>query len=352
MKKQITLREFFQKHYIDSGAIPQSFIDTYKGKVKGKKPIDVPLACVGDLTFEVNARTPEANDVMDYIRKEGGLSWYLLGALQLARLLGNIMDIADGLHRAIAVCIVEGTEAMVPVNTTEFDHISEAHGVFWKKHSRAKSVNNQANHVAQVRSGDMEKDNNTLHIICKQLGDTVVYSNCNRYEPVANKLEWSIMVGPFKQIFKDVKKDTSTVIKAIEIYQKTFAEELSGNGRPVQITGQIYQAMAYLLKVNQPWLTESCKGKTNLEHFEDYLVNLGRVQTRKETWYYRHCMADRMEKKYQGTAYGIWQEFVSYFKKLYRGKNTASMKAIEKDLDGKIYFKPEDEDQDASKKAA
>jgi hypothetical protein len=67
---KITIREFFQQNYIDTKKITQKFIDKYKGKVTGRKPLNVKEVCVGDLTFEHNGRTPKAIDVMNYISEE------------------------------------------------------------------------------------------------------------------------------------------------------------------------------------------------------------------------------------------------------------------------------------------
>ena len=41
MTSTITVREFFQKNYLENKKIPQQFIEQYQGKVKGNQPQDV-----------------------------------------------------------------------------------------------------------------------------------------------------------------------------------------------------------------------------------------------------------------------------------------------------------------------
>lgn len=349
---KITIREFFQQNYIDTKKITQKFIDTYKGKVTGRKPLNVKEVCVGDLTFEHNGRTPKAIDVMNYISKEGGLNWYMLGVLKLARLNGRLNDVADGLHRAIQTCIVLGPDAMVPVTETEFDTSEQIHGCFWKSHSRAKTVNNEANHVAQIRSGEPEKENFNIDKMLKKIGNTVVYEDDDRFEPTQNKPEWSVMVGPLKQILKDVKNDTDTVTTAIKLYQKAFAHTYSEQAKPYGIVGQINQAFAYLLIVNKEWFEGEYKNISNLAHFEEFLIGSAKMRPNKKDWFYRHYMADRMEKKYQGTAMGIWTEFCSWFtNSVGRGGGRPTGTMLDNALKGKIFVQPT-EDKEGEQKAA
>jgi len=345
----ITVREFFQQNYIKTNKIPQRFIDTYKGKVKGRKPSDVKEVCVGDLTFEHNGRTPKASAVMDHIEKEGGLNWYLLDVIKLASLNGRVNDIADGLHRAIKTCVVLGPDTMVPVTETEFDTSAEIYGCFWKSHSFQKNVSNEANHIAQIRSGQPEQQNFNIEKMLKKIGNTVVYEDDDRFEPSQNKLEWSVMVGPLKQIMKDVKNDPASVITAIQLYQKAFAHTYLGQTKPYGIVGQINQAFAYLLTVNNEWFEGTYKNISNLDHFEEFLIGLAKMKPNKRDWFYKHYMADRMEKKYQGTAMGIWTEFCSWFStSVGRGGGRPTGTMLDKVLVGKIFVKKDETSQKAA----
>lgn len=333
----ITVREFFEENYLKTNKIPQSFIDTYRGKVKGHQPQDVRQVVVGDLTFEYNGRRPKANDVMKYIEKEGGLNWYLFGTLDLATINNQVEDIWNALHRAIMVCICLGPDAKVPALITEFDKKSEIHGTFWKHNGgRSKNVTPEQNHVAQIKSGEPEKVNEIVHNILKKTGNTVVYVEDDIYEPISNKTEWQVMVGPLKQMLVDIK-NVNVIQQGIELYQQTFSHTYNGN-KPYKVVGQICQALICLLQVNHEWLSKDCKDKSNLTYFKEWLRNRAQTETDKTKWFFKEHMADRMEKKYLGTAYGIWSAFVHYFaNSISRGGARPTLVKMDKALDGKIF---------------
>lgn len=343
----MTVREFFKENYLDNEKIPQSFIEQYQGKVRGNSPQDVAQVVVGDLTFEYNGRRPKANKVMEYIQKEKGLNWFLFGTLDLATIDGKIEDIWNALHRAIIACVVLGPNAKVPALITQFNNAKEIYGTFWKHNGgRSQNVSPEQNHVSQIKSGEPEVQNEVINNILKLTNNTVVYVEHDLFEPCTNTTDWTVMVGPLKRMVEDVR-DISTVHEGLELYQRTFAHTYSGQ-KPFKVVGQICQALTCILQINHEWLSKTTLGKTNFQHFENWLLVKAKGETDKTKWFYKEYIADRMEKKYLGTAFGIWKAFVHTFAlSVSRGASKPTLIKMNLAMKGKIFTAKTPEDEEA-----
>jgi hypothetical protein len=326
-----TVKQFFQEHYLDTNKIPQAFIDKYRGKVRGNQPEDVKRCVVGDLTFKYNGRRPKATDIMNYIRKEDGLNWHLFKTLDLAKVGDEVVDIWNALHRAIIACVVLGPDAEVPALISKFDIPEQIHSNFWKDNGgRTKSVTPEQNHVAQIRSLEPEDLNNKINRLLMQIGNTVVHVEDDIFEPQTSQPDWAINVGPMKQMIHDIADDTH-IIDGAKTYQKTFIHTYNGVG-PYKIIGQIFQALVFILEVESDYLSRSTDGKSNLVWFVDWLMTRAKTSPNKaKHWLYKQYAHDRMEKRYVGTAFGIWEDFVSYCgSSITRGSSKATNVRLEK----------------------
>jgi hypothetical protein len=326
-----TVRQFFYENYIETGKIPQSFIDQYRGKTKGHKPQKSDHVIVGDVTFKYNGRRPKANDIMNYIKKENGLNWHLFKTLDLAKIGDDVEDIWNALHRAIIACVVEGPDAEVPALISHFDRPEDIHANFWKDNGgRTKQVTPEQNHVAQIRSLEPEAINHQIDEILKGWNNTVVYVEEDIFEPSVNKPEWSINVGPVKQMIQDIPSG-DYITSGIRLYQEVFGHTYNGN-KPFKIMGQIVQALSLILSVEAEYLYKSTKGKENMHWFSEWLKNRAILSPDKaKHWLYKNYTSDRMEKRYFGTAYGIWSDFVTYCgSSMTKGSGKATLNRLEK----------------------
>lgn len=333
--QSITVREFFQTQYLDTGAIPQSFIDKYKGKTKGYQPNNVDRVTVGDITFGFNGRRPKASKIKDYIRQEDGINWWLFETLKLAKVDGGY-DVWDALHRAIMTCVVLGPDAEVPATFTHFDSGKDVHSTFWKVNGpRSKKVTPEQQFIAKIRAddaGDLEHD---IMIMLEKSGNTVVYEDDEIYEPTRNTTDWHIKYAPCKDMVTNRRlicqqnsdidwPDYSVIVDAIHLYQKVFYKSYRLNEKPKLINSQVIKALSLVLDKNYQWFRETSTGgwdgsypkqtKTNREWFETFLLE--RVKTEpsiSEGWLFKEWPHDRMEKRHFGTAYGLWKKFVTWY---------------------------------------
>jgi len=311
----MTVREFFQKEYIDTKQIKQSFIEKYQGKTKGHKPNNIPSVKVGDLTFTYNGRRPKASTIKSYIEKEGGLNWYLFGSCQIAQ-VNEQQDLWDTLHRAILACTVLGPDAEVPAITTNFDTGSHVHSTFWKANGGSiKKVTPEQIFIAQIKSNDPEPQMRFINTILEQTKDVVVFEEKEIYEPRNNDFVWHINVGPMKQMLIDIK-DPKYILEAIDLYKKSFSH-IYASEKPKPMIGQLITAFSMIFLKNSEWFKNSTKGKSNLDHFEDWVAKQAVMTTKKyltRDWLYKEHEHDRQEKRYLGTALGIWERFVDHFR--------------------------------------
>jgi len=308
-----TVREFWQSEFIDTKLISQDFIDRYYGKTTGRQPNDISLRTVGDLSFTFNGRRPKAPKIKEYIEKQNGLNWYLFGACQIAK-IGPVEDMWDALYRSMICCTVLGPDANVPAIITEFDVGEEIHYAFWNVNGGSmKKVSPEQVFIAQIKSQVPTPQSRSINEILKLTDDVVVFEDKEIFEPNNNSYAWNINVGPMKQMLLDIK-DENLITDALDIYKNTF-EHLYPSARPKKIQGQIVTALAFILKVNIDFFATSTKGKDNLEHFTDWLTLRSAVAVSLDkNWQYKNYMHDRMEKRYLGTANGIWEDFCIYFK--------------------------------------
>jgi hypothetical protein len=326
----ITVREFFQTHYIDTGLIPQSFIDKYFGKTKGNQPNDIKKVCVGDITFRWNGRKPKASTIKSYIKKEDGINWFLFDTLKLAQLDGVTADAWDTLHRAIIVCVVLGPDAMVPATITRFNSSQEVHSTFWKMNgSRSKKVTPEQSFISKVKADDCETVDQEILTLLEKLGDVVIYEDEELFEPANNSAEWSIKYAAAKDLVVKFRKrglpDYDLIIAQFRLYQEIFLRSYRSDIKPKSINGQLIKALVLIATTQQQWLsTVSIAGHDSVDYSKEKRYNhdwfrhwlkttvAGR-RSIEQQWLYQMYSHDRMEKRHYGTALGIWKDFVSWY---------------------------------------
>jgi len=363
----ITVREFFQTHYIDTGLIPQFFIDKYFGKTKGNQPNDIKFVCVGDITFRWNGRKPKASTIKSYIKKEDGINWYLFDTLKLAQVDGVTEDAWDTLHRAIMACVVLGPDAMVPATITRFDSGKEVHSTFWKTNgSRSKKVTPEQSFISKVKADDCETVDQEILTLLKKLENVVIFEDEELYEPSLNNYEWSIKFAAAKDLVTKFRKkqglpDYDLLVSQFRLYQDIFLRSYRTDIKPKIINGQLIKALVLIATTQQQWLaTTSTAGHDSVEYSKEKCYNkdwferwLRKAVTSRRSieaqWLYKEFSHDRMEKRHYGTANGIWKDFVSWYD--FEVKNNGKRPAAEW-MESIYYGSFAKEIQVARKKAA
>ena len=332
MNTKITVREYFQKNFIDSGKVKPNFIEKYRNKTCGHQPQGMPTVVVGDQTFEYNGRRPKPNKCMDNIVKSDGLDWYQFGALMIAETEEGARDLWDTLHRAMMACIVLGPDAKVPAMITPFESGQKIHANFWKVNGgRTKTVTPEQKFIAQIKSEEPEKEQASVHDVLKTLKDVVIFEEKEIFEPIQNTFNWSVNYGPMAQMLKDIQ-DPEHIKQGFELYKTAFKQTYDNPAIPLKVVGQLVQALVMLCKANETWLANECKQVSNFTHFQNWLTDTARVrQDKYKHWLYKENFHDRMEKRYLGTAVGIWGDFVTYFgKAITKGSSKCTNDAIQK----------------------
>ena len=366
MSNQVqSVRDFFQKHYIDTGTIPMSFLDKYKGKTKGNQPNDINKVCVGDITFRWNGRKPKASTIKSYIKKEDGINWYLFDTLKLAQVDGVTEDAWDTLHRAIMACVVLGPDAMVPATITRFDDGKEVHSTFWKTNgSRSKKVTQEQTFISKVKADDCETVDQEILTLLDKLGDVVIYEDEELFEPAANTAEWSIKYAAAKDLVEKFRKnglpDYGLIVAQFRLYQDIFLRSYRTDINPKIINGQLVKALVLIASKQQEWLVDtSTAGHDSEEYSKEKCYNKDwferwlrkAVLSRRsieQQWLYKEWGHDRMEKRHFGTAYGIWKDFVSWYD--FEVKNSKKRPHTEW-MESVYYSSFSKEIQEANKKA-
>lgn len=313
VQHETTVRQFFKEQFLDNKAISQKFIDTWKGKQHGNKPVGVPTRVVGDLTFTYNGRRPTANKIKQYIEKHEGIDWFLHGALNVAK-IGDKEDLWDSLHRAIIDCVVLGPDAEVPALVTEFNDGKEVHSNFHEVNGgSAKHTTPEQSFISQMRGKRQEPETRNIYDLLESTGNVSVYENDDLYEPQHATVNWSVNVGPCRQMLTDIK-DRKDILKGFDMYKDCFESTYKGKIKPYKMLGQLLGALIFLNHENKSWLSKEYKGKSNAEYFVDWMKDSIKVKPKlAEQWLFRNYMHDRQEKRYLGTAKGIWEGFMHFY---------------------------------------
>ncbi len=323
-KNLVTVRDYFQQHFIDTNAIPQKFLNEYRGKVFGNSPEDTRTQCVGDLTFEFQGRRPKPSKVKSLLKKEGGINLTMLGSIQLANIEDReeeLSDIWNGLHRAMMTCIVQGPDAEVPVDVTKFANGKEVHSIFWKSQgSRATNTTKEQNFISQIKSTLPEAETESVFNLLSNTNDVVIFEDAEIYEPVKNSIAWQVKVAPCVDMLKDTKGIHGNILLAFEIYKSTFTHSYGAKPKtPKMMNSQVVKALNLIFEKNPAFFegsTKTMQGTTedNIDLFEKWLAKAVEfTPSIEKNWLHKEYPHDRMEKRHFGTALGIWEKFVNYW---------------------------------------
>jgi len=291
------------------GNIPQTTLKQLQNStVYGNKPggqEDVPIETEN---FNGNRR-PRANDISKYLKDQGGFHWGLYGSPLVARVKSEQgkLYVYDGGHRK-AMYEVRFPEATTfPATVIDVENMEEVSRLFHRINgSASKNVNNETRFINQVL-GKEDVIKKQLRLLEKT--GVVVMESEDNYVPHTNlNPNWKIKARALEDL---CRMGENYAIMGLDLYKKSF---FSRNNID-EVTGQIAKALAHIFKVEQDYFST-----VGYDLFCEWFTSAVKFNPAKNDWLFKtEYPHDRMELRYTGTAFGIWQKFCSYARNNYSG---------------------------------
>jgi len=287
-------------HIQIKGKIPLSTLtqllhtDVHGKKSGGQEEVPIEVE-----NFKGN-RLPNANDISKYLKT--GFNWGLYGSPLVARIeegpeKGKLV-VYDGGHRKAMYEIRFPDLKTFPATVIDVKDMQEVARLFHRINGTAsKKVNNETRFINQFLGDEFDDIGDEIDLL--ENTDVVVMQSETSYAPdTIPHPKWKITSSAISQLCKIGKSEAE---EALNIYKKSFGS----NNTVHNITGQIVKAFAHIIKVEKTHFENN-----STDHFSNWIKRLADVDSTISSWLYKiEFPHDRMERRHQGTACGIWKKY-------------------------------------------